>query len=147
MFILPGLLGGTNQWDEGPVWPLLSAGQVGELAAAGMEIGSHGMTHLRLTNVGADQLKAEVSGSRAILGDLAGSSIRGFAYPYGSMDKAARLAVYDAGYEYACAVLPSVSEFGLMALPRIFAAQCDGPARMAAKRLLFRLYIALKREP
>ena len=147
MFILSGLLGGTNQWDEGPVWPLMSADQVGELAAVGMEIGSHGATHLRLAGVGADQLEAEISGSRASLSELMDSPIRGFAYPYGSMDAAARRAVRDAGYDYACAVLPPVSEFGLMALPRIFAAQCDGPLRMAAKRILFRPYIAVKREP
>ena len=41
MFIVSGRLGGSNEWDEGPRWPLMSAGQVGELAAAGMEIGSH----------------------------------------------------------------------------------------------------------
>jgi len=147
MFILSGLLGGTNQWDEGPVWPLMSAGQVGELAAAGMEVGSHGVSHLRLAGVGADQLQAEVRESRESLGELMGSPIRGFAYPYGSMDAAARRAVRDAGYDYACAVLPPMSTYGLMALPRIFAAQCDGHARIVAKRLLFRPYIAVKRRP
>ena len=41
MYIVSGRLGGSNDWDEGPRWPLMSAGQIGELAAAGMEIGSH----------------------------------------------------------------------------------------------------------
>jgi peptidoglycan/xylan/chitin deacetylase (PgdA/CDA1 family) len=144
MFIVSGLLGGTNQWDEGPVWPLLSADQVGELAAAGMEIGSHTATHLRLAGVGADQLETEVSGSRASLAELVGAPIRGFAYPWGSMDAEARCAVRDAGYDYACAVDTPMAELGLMALPRIFAAECDGAGRMAAKRLLFRAYIAVK---
>ena len=36
------------------------------------------------------RLEAEVSGSRASLGELMGAPIRGFAYPYGSMDAAAR---------------------------------------------------------
>lgn len=48
VYIISGRLGGTNEWDEGPAWPLLSAAQVGELAAAGMEIGSHSATHVRL---------------------------------------------------------------------------------------------------
>jgi peptidoglycan/xylan/chitin deacetylase (PgdA/CDA1 family) len=143
MFIVSGLLGGTNEWDEGWVWPLMSAGQVRELAAAGLEIGAHTTTHLRLAGADADQVKAEVSDSRACLSDLVGAAVRGFAYPYGSMDAAARQAVRDAGYDYACAALPSVTELGFMALPRMFIAECDGDFRMAAKRLLFRPYFAV----
>jgi peptidoglycan/xylan/chitin deacetylase (PgdA/CDA1 family) len=143
MFIVSGLLGGTNEWDEGPVWPLMSADQVRELAAAGMEIGSHTITHPRLAGADADQLKVEVSDSRASLSDLIGAAIRGFAYPYGSMDTAAQHAVRDAGYDYACATITPISELGLMALPRMFIAECDGDIRMAAKRFLFRPYFAV----
>jgi peptidoglycan/xylan/chitin deacetylase (PgdA/CDA1 family) len=143
MFIVSGLLGGTNEWDEGPVWRLVSADQVRELAAAGMEIGSHGVTHLHLAGADADQLKAEVSDSRASLSDLIGTAIRGFAYPYGSMDSAARHAVRDAGYDYACAANTPMTELGLVTLPRMFIAECDGDIRMAAKRLLFRPYFAV----
>ena len=144
MFIISDRLGRSNEWDEGPSWPLMSAAQVGELVAAGMEIGSHGATHLRLAGTGAGQLEAEVSGSRASLGQLIGAPIRGFAYPYGSMDAAARHAVQDAGYDYACAVQTPMSELGFMALPRIYVGQRDGARRIAAKRLLFRGYIAVR---
>jgi peptidoglycan/xylan/chitin deacetylase (PgdA/CDA1 family) len=144
MFIISGRLGGSNEWDAGPAWPLMSADQVGKLADAGMEVGSHGATHARLAGVSADQLEAEVSGSRASIGELMGAPTRGFAYPYGSMDAAARRAVRDAGYEYACAVETPMAELGMMALPRIYVGQRDGPRRMAAKRLLFRGYIAVK---
>jgi peptidoglycan/xylan/chitin deacetylase (PgdA/CDA1 family) len=122
----------------------MSASQVGELAAAGMEIGSHGATHVRLAGLGAGQLDAEVGGSRASLGELTGAPIRGFAYPYGSMDAAARSAVRGAGYDYACAVQTPMSELGLMALPRVYIGQSDDARRMAVKRLLFRAYIAVK---
>jgi peptidoglycan/xylan/chitin deacetylase (PgdA/CDA1 family) len=144
VFIISDRLGGTNQWDEGPAWPLLSASQVGELAAAGMEIGSHGATHVRLAGLDAGQLEAEVSGSRASLGKLTGIPVRGFAYPYGSMDPPARRAVHDAGYDYACAVQTPMADLGLMALPRIYVGQRDGAARMTAKRVLYRGYIAVK---
>ena len=100
VYIISGRLGGTNEWDEGPAWPLLSASQVGELAAAGMEIGSHSASHVRLAGLPAGQLETEVSGSRASLSELTGAPVRGFAYPYGSMDAAARRAVHDAGYGY-----------------------------------------------
>jgi len=143
MYIVSGLLGGTNEWDEDWVWPLMSAEQVRELAAAGMEIGSHSVSHLRLAGADADRLKAEVSDSRASLSDLIGAAIRGFAYPYGSVDAAAQHAVRDAGYDYACAWLPAMTELGLMTLPRMFIAECDGSIRMVAKRLLFRPYFAV----
>jgi peptidoglycan/xylan/chitin deacetylase (PgdA/CDA1 family) len=144
MFIISDRLGGLNEWDEGPRWPLMSAGQVGELAAAGMEIGSHGATHVRLAGVDPGQLEAEISGSKASLAELVGAPVRGFAYPYGSMDAAARRAVRDAGYDYACAVETPRAELGWMALPRVYAGQQDSAGRMAVKRLLYRGYIAVK---
>lgn len=144
VFIISGRLGGTNQWDEGPSWPLLSASQVAELAAAGMEIGSHGATHVRLAGLEARQLESEVSGSRTSLGQLTGVPVRGFAYPYGSMDAAARRAASGAGYDYACAVQTPLGDLGLMALPRVYVGQRDGRARMALKRFAYRGYIAVK---
>jgi peptidoglycan/xylan/chitin deacetylase (PgdA/CDA1 family) len=143
VFVISGRLGGTNDWDEGPVFPLMSAPQVRELAGAGIEIGSHSSTHVRLAGLTGGQLADEISASRASLAELLGVPVRGFAYPYGSMDAAARQAVRDAGYDYACAVQTPVGELGLMALPRIYVGQRDGAGRMAAKRLLYRGYIAV----
>jgi peptidoglycan/xylan/chitin deacetylase (PgdA/CDA1 family) len=144
MFILSGRLGGSNEWDEGPVWRLMSADQIRELAVLGMEVGSHGATHQRLVGIGTDQLAAEVSASRAAIRDVVGAPVRGFAYPYGFVDAAARRAVRDAGYDYACAVVPPMAELGLLALPRVGVGQRDGACRMAVKRLLFRSYFAVK---
>ena len=118
MFVISDRLGGLNEWDDGPRWPLMSASQVAELAAAGMEIGSHSATHSRLAGLDAGQLEAEVRDSRASIAELVGAPIRGFAYPYGSMDAAARHAVRDAGYDYACAVQTPMSDLGIMTLPR-----------------------------
>ena len=143
-YIISDRLGGTNEWDEGPSWPLMTVGQVRELAGAGIEIGSHAATHLRLAGASPEQLTAEVGDSKASLAALLGTEIRGFAYPYGSMDAAARRAVLDAGYEYACAVEASTAEIGLMALPRIYVGQQDDGVRMTAKRLLYRGRIALR---
>jgi peptidoglycan/xylan/chitin deacetylase (PgdA/CDA1 family) len=143
-YIISNRIGSTNEWDEGPSWPLMTASQVRELAAAGIEIGSHAATHMRLAGVSPEQLTAEVRASRASLSALLGTEIRGFAYPYGSMDAAARRAVRDAGYEYACAVEASTAEIGLMALPRLYVGQQDDAVRMTAKRLLYRGRIALR---
>jgi peptidoglycan/xylan/chitin deacetylase (PgdA/CDA1 family) len=144
-FVVTGRLGGSNAWDEGPSFPLLSADGVRELAAAGIEVGSHTATHPRLAGAAPDQLAAEIGQSRTSLEELLGAEVRGFAYPYGSMDEAARRAVRDAGYGYACAVEASLAEIGLTALPRFYVGQADDAARMAAKWLLYRGRIALRR--
>lgn len=142
VFVVSDRLGGTNDWDSGPVWPLLDATGVKELATAGLEIGSHGANHVRLAGLPVDRLRVEVAASRDRLGELLGAAPRGFAYPYGSMDAAARAAVADAGYGYACAVDTPRSSLGLLALPRIYVGQRDSALRLAAKRLLYRRHIA-----
>jgi peptidoglycan/xylan/chitin deacetylase (PgdA/CDA1 family) len=144
VFVVADRIGRENDWDSGTPWPLLSAPQIGELAAAGLEIGSHSATHARLPGLGAGQLAAEIHGSRQTLQGLSDAEVRGFAYPYGAMDAAARQAVRDAGYDYACAVRAPRDSLGLMSLPRVYVGQRDGPSRMAAKRLLYRRHIAPK---
>jgi peptidoglycan/xylan/chitin deacetylase (PgdA/CDA1 family) len=146
-YIISDRLGGTNEWDEGPVWQLMTGDQVRELAEAGIEIGSHAATHMRLAGASPAQLTAEISESRTSLGTLLGTEIRGFAFPYGSMDAASRQAVRDAGYEYACAVEASTAEVGLMALPRLYVGEQDDARRMTVKRLLYRGRIAMRSRP
>jgi peptidoglycan/xylan/chitin deacetylase (PgdA/CDA1 family) len=141
VFVLPGRFGGVNDWDEGTPWPLLSRPQIAGLARAGMEIGSHTATHAALADAAPEVLDAEVAGSRHALASLTGQPVRGFAYPYGSVGGPARDAVRHAGYDYACAVGPA-GHPGPYALPRIYAGQADGPARLAAKRLLYRAYFS-----
>lgn len=144
VFVISDRIGGTNEWDEGPDWPLLTADGIRELAAAGIEIGSHSADHVRLAGLAPGQLVAQVAASRASLADLLGADVRGFAYPYGSMDAAARQAVRDAGYSYACAVETPPNALGFMALPRIYVGPRDTTIRMAAKRYLYRGYIAYR---
>jgi peptidoglycan/xylan/chitin deacetylase (PgdA/CDA1 family) len=140
MFIVAGQLGGSNVWDAGPVWPLMTGEQVRSVAAAGMEVGSHTLSHTRLAGMAAGQLTAEVVRSRAILEELLGQPVGGFAYPWGSMDAAARQAVRDAGYHYGCSVECQLGRLGVMALPRIVFSQRDGARQMAAKRHFLRSY-------
>jgi peptidoglycan/xylan/chitin deacetylase (PgdA/CDA1 family) len=143
-FIVADRLGCTNEWDTGPAWRLLTGDGVRALAAAGIEIGSHSATHRPLPGASDGQLAAEIGGSRSTLRDLTGSQVRGFAYPYGSMDAAVRAAVRTAGYDYACAVETAVADIGMMALPRVYIGRRDDAPRMLAKRLLYKGHIALK---
>ncbi|MFH0519530.1 polysaccharide deacetylase family protein [Streptomyces sp. M41] len=141
VFVLPGLLGGANTWESGgPRKPLLDVDGIRGAAAAGMEIASHGLTHLDLTGVPDDVLHTEVTESRHRLAALTGGDIEGFCYPYGYLDERATAAVRRAGYRYACAIAPGPAGSGDFALPRIHIGQADTSLRLELKRRLARRY-------
>jgi peptidoglycan/xylan/chitin deacetylase (PgdA/CDA1 family) len=134
-FIIAGRLGGQNGWDEqGPRKQLMTARQVREVAAAGMEIGSHGLRHIALTETTDLALRREQAHSRQILQDLTGTEVAGFCYPYGTLDRRVLDGVGEAGYEYGCAIWASqlTSRY---ALPRVYVGEPDGAARLGVKRL------------
>ncbi|MFD1830626.1 polysaccharide deacetylase family protein [Streptomyces desertarenae] len=136
VFVLPGRLGGTNAWDpQGPRKPLLTEAGIRAALGAGMEIGSHGMLHLDLTGTDDDTLRRETEGSRLLLEEVTGRSVRGFCYPYGTIDHRAVGAVRAAGYEYACAIDPGPLT-SVHALPRVHVGESDDSLRLHAKRLL-----------
>ncbi|MGI5454932.1 polysaccharide deacetylase family protein [Streptomyces sp. CA-249302] len=139
LFVLPGRLGGDNAWDpQGPRKPLLTADGIRHAATEGIEIGSHGLTHLDLTKADDATLEAEVYESRAVLEELTGAQVAGFCYPYGTIDERAVDAVRDAGYAYACAIDPGPLN-GPHALPRVHIGQNDHAGRLFLKHRLHRL--------
>jgi peptidoglycan/xylan/chitin deacetylase (PgdA/CDA1 family) len=140
-FVLAGRLGGENAWSRpGPHKPLLTAAQVREIARAGIEIASHGLGHVSLLKADDARLRDETVRSRAILQDLLGRPVRGFAYPYGHSDARVVAAVQTAGYDYACAVLPW-SGIGRHAIPRTSAFEHDSSWRLDAKRMVSTLTV------
>ncbi|MFI9769312.1 polysaccharide deacetylase family protein [Streptomyces sp. NPDC052415] len=139
LFVLPGRLGGDNAWDPlGPRKPLLTADGIRYAAEAGVEIGSHGLTHVDLTQADDDLLRTETAGSRARLAELTGAPVDGFCYPYGTVDARAVEAVRAAGYSYACAIAPGPLT-SLHALPRVHVGQKDTAVRLYLKHRLHRL--------
>ncbi|MET9497148.1 polysaccharide deacetylase family protein [Streptomyces sp. NPDC006552] len=139
VFVLPGRLGGENGWDaEGPRKPLLSAQGIRAAAAAGIEIGSHGLMHVDLTRVGEEERRAEIRHSKARLEELTGHEVHGFCYPYGAIDAATVDAVRGAGYRYGCAISPGPLT-SVHALPRLYVGQRDTPWRLELKRRVHRV--------
>ncbi|MEU4796311.1 polysaccharide deacetylase family protein [Streptomyces sp. NPDC023327] len=133
LFVLPGRLDGDNAWDPlGPRKPLLGADGIRHAAESGVEIASHGLTHVDLTTADDEVLRREVAGSRAALTGLTGTEVRGFCYPYGHVDQRVIAAVRDAGYRYACAISPGPLA-GVLALPRVHIGQQDTAARLRLK--------------
>lgn len=132
VYMVAGRLAGENDWDEGPRLPLLDAGQLRAVAAAGHEVGSHTMTHPALAGMDNRALETEVRQSREVLEDVLGAPVRGFCYPYGSFDRAAADAVQAAGYDHAC-VVKDYSVSDRFTLPRFYVGQQDGGLRLAVK--------------
>ncbi|HEY2004002.1 MAG TPA: polysaccharide deacetylase family protein [Candidatus Saccharimonadia bacterium] len=64
----------------------MTAAQVKALKAAGMEIGSHTVTHPDLTTLGATRLTNELKNSQTKLQSVLGSPVTDFASPYGTYD-------------------------------------------------------------
>ncbi|MGI5375574.1 polysaccharide deacetylase family protein [Streptomyces sp. CA-251387] len=141
VFVLSGMLGGENTWEPiGPRKPLLDEDGIRRALAAGMEIASHGLTHLDLTRAPDHVLHTEVSDSRRRLAALTGDDVEGFCYPYGRLDERAAAAVRRAGYRYACSTAPGPAGSGDFALPRIHVGQVDTSVRLELKRRLARVY-------
>ncbi|MGB2709917.1 MAG: Ig-like domain-containing protein [Conexibacter sp.] len=74
--------------------------QLGELAAAGHEIGGHTLTHARLTTVSAAEQQHQVCDDRQALIQH-GFDVRNFAYPFGAWDANVKTVVAGCGYSTA----------------------------------------------
>jgi peptidoglycan/xylan/chitin deacetylase (PgdA/CDA1 family) len=136
IFAVSRLLGGENVWDPPPRRQLVSETDLRDLTARGWEVGSHSLTHPRLTELDTDGLRHEVLASRAALSDVLGVEPRCFCYPYGSADADTVSAVLNAGYSYACAVRRVPGLPTLLAMPRIGVTQQDWGLRIIAKLFL-----------
>ena len=111
VFVVADRLGGTNDWDgETPGEALLSPGEIRELHAKGIEIGSHGAAHRALTRLSDGELSREVAGSRETLERLVGAPVRSFCYPFGDFDDRVVEAVRKAGYRAATVIRGGISK-------------------------------------
>lgn len=123
VYVVAGAVGGTNDWDRRAgdrLEYMMSANHLRELADLGIEIGSHSLSHPRLSRLPDQQLKSEVSDSKRRLEDIIGREIGSFSYPYGDYNERVLAAVEDAGYR--CAVttrLGVVAGQSMFEIPRI----------------------------
>ena len=103
-FIVSGAIGGEPDWpyDGRPAGRMMDAAALRDLRAAGIEIGSHTVSHCRLTQASDADLTRELADSKAVLEDVLGDEVSSFAYPYGDWDARCAGAVEAAGYRQAC---------------------------------------------
>ncbi|MFI6299106.1 polysaccharide deacetylase family protein [Nonomuraea sp. NPDC050790] len=135
VFAVTGHLGGDNAWDPfGPRKPLMTAGQLRQVAGQDIEVASHTRTHLSLAGAPTGDLYHEVKTSRTDLEEILGQEVIGLAYPYGHADREAVEAVRAAGYTYACGIKPA--EADPLCLPRTHVSEADQRLRLSVKRAL-----------
>ena len=85
VFAVAGQLGQRANWvkDSRNAIPLMSGQQLRSLPAHRIELGSHSMTHRKLTELTEAQAFAELRDSRAALDDVLDRPILSLAYPHG----------------------------------------------------------------
>jgi peptidoglycan/xylan/chitin deacetylase (PgdA/CDA1 family) len=144
VFVLPPLLatGGAFVWPEMRAdldrhaatmrsvdWPMLE-----EMKEGGFEVGSHTLTHPHLPALGGEQLREQLSQSRAVLVERLGSCDT-LAYPFGECSPEVAAAAAECGYRYAF-TLPTVSgqrRATPLTIPRVNVDYRDDERRFAAK--------------
>jgi peptidoglycan/xylan/chitin deacetylase (PgdA/CDA1 family) len=104
LFVVSGYIGEVPGWshDDRPKDRLLNASELKGMLSLGVEIGSHGRSHTRLTEMDDLILREEVHSSKAMIEQFIGKEISSFAYPHGAWNACCRQAVIQAGYKAAC---------------------------------------------
>jgi peptidoglycan/xylan/chitin deacetylase (PgdA/CDA1 family) len=87
----------------------VTADQVLEMDANGIQIGVHTVSHADLTKISAADLHHEVFDSKASLEGLLGHPVLDFCYPSGQFNQAVIAAVQAAGFQSATTTQPGVS--------------------------------------
>lgn len=121
--------------------PCLTSAQVRELAASGIEFGSHSRTHPRLVEVDPAQLDQELAQSRADIETILGLPVTLFSYPFRfPAENTAFVEHLHARLEangYRAGVTTMVGRAGtdsrMLFLPRLPANDCDDPDLFLAK--------------
>jgi peptidoglycan/xylan/chitin deacetylase (PgdA/CDA1 family) len=98
---------GIDRWAGGPhehELACLGWDELGQLAEAGWEVGSHTRSHPHLTRIADEQLVDELEGSRTACEEALGRPCKSLAYPYGDVDARVVSAARASGYAFGAAL-------------------------------------------
>lgn len=107
VFVIAGYCGGRNDWPSQPRHPLIPTlelmpwSEVEQVAKAGINIGSHTVSHPRMSALSESEVERELSLSRTTIEDRTGRPVDAFAYPYGDYTAAVSRAV-QSQFRFAC---------------------------------------------
>jgi peptidoglycan/xylan/chitin deacetylase (PgdA/CDA1 family) len=127
---------GIEGWLGGPHEAELRAmswSELGALAGAGWEVGSHTRSHPRLVELDDDDLAEELLVSRRECEAQLGQPCRSLAYPYGDEDARVRRAAASAGYSAGGALPDSHHSPSTLRWPRVGVYRDDDRLRFRLK--------------
>lgn len=104
VYVPSGFIGQSASWYEGETNSkpaMLNRNQILELRRSGIDIGSHGVSHARLTQVDDARRRDELVRSKSELEQVLGEEVRHFCYPYGDHNATVVEAARAAGYRSA----------------------------------------------
>ncbi len=138
MFLVSGYMGKHNDWSKPPAKlgrrPILTWSQAGAIAAAGIEIGSHTVTHPDLRSCTKEGIAQELNASKTEIEERLGLKVECFAYPYGGVNQLSRQ-LASSKYHASCTTeLRRANGDALEVLPRLDMHYFKSPARF--RRLL-----------
>ena len=97
----------TNWWDAQagiPQTRLMEKQHLLDMDRAGIQFGSHTLTHPRLAEIRLRDARRELAESKTAIEQMIGRRVDTFSYPYSSFHDGVKQAVRDAGYAFAFAV-------------------------------------------
>lgn len=151
IFVLPGRFGGTNEWDQADLAiperdQLMTLEQMHITANSPfITLGSHGMTHVKMSQVSDEVLKFELHESHRILQETFGDNyLPVLAYPWGDHSDHVVDLMEETPYKYAFTVETAQWTDGVhrFRIPRYSAFYRDGNpviflAKMVRHNLIF----------
>lgn len=106
-FVVSSTVGKVNSFDNiaQPVNQMAGWSELRDMAARGMEIGSHTVSHPRLAEISQEKARYQIKESKLALEKGLGQPVRYFSYPHGSFNAALKKVVEESGYEAATSTL------------------------------------------
>lgn len=116
-FLVSDTIGIINKWHNPATEPhqkMLSPEQIKEMQDAGMEFGSHTLSHLNLNELSIENADIQISKSKIVLEKALGKPVDIFAYPYGAgaYNPAIKQLVKPAGYKLAVGIKQTINSIG-----------------------------------
>lgn len=109
-FVVPGWIDDPDRMPESERYSRVATwDQVSALRDAGHELGSHGMTHVRLPSQTDERMTSEIWDSKSRIESVTGGAVRHFSAPYGRISDQVVSEVKDAGYETVSTTMPGVN--------------------------------------
>ncbi|MDD3517435.1 MAG: polysaccharide deacetylase family protein [Chromatiales bacterium] len=138
VYLIAGMLGQPSHWfaaDGRDTPPLMGPERIRELHRAGVDFGSHSVTHAKLTEIDHVAARQEIEDSKAMLEDVLGAPVRHFCYPFGRHDRAIVELARAAGYASGTTCVRATAQIGwdALALPRKAVSYGDSALGMAYK--------------